>query len=307
MRSLRRRMRAAQEARERAEEALESAGGGRTGAVRRLFPQRSRGDGADRGALPDFLIIGAQKAGTSSLFRWLGESPGVELPEAKEVHFFDIQFKRGVDWYREQFPAGSSGTLGRRRTLTGEASPYYLFHPLAPERIREVLPEVRLLALLRDPVDRAVSHYYHELGNGFEDLPLAVALDREDERLAGEAERLRAEPGYVSHNHRHFSYQTRGVYADQLAFWRSVFPPEQLLAINSDRFFEDPRREMRRVHEFLDLGDEPAASLDAYNQRDYPSVPSEIRERLASHFSEPNARLETLLGEELGWQEAAAR
>jgi hypothetical protein len=307
MRSLRRRMRAAQEARERAEEALESAGGGRTGAVRRLFPQRSRGDGADRGALPDFLIIGAQKAGTSSLFRWLGESPGVELPEAKEVHFFDLQFDRGVDWYRDQFPAPASRARGRGKALTGEASPYYLFHPLAPERIKEVVPEVRLLALVRDPVDRAVSHYYHELGNGFEDLPLAIALDREEERLSGEAERLRAEPGYVSHNHRHFSYQTRGVYADQLALWRSVFPAEQLLVSNSDRFFENPRREMRRVHEFLELPGKPAASLSAYNQRNYPSVPSETSERLAAHFSDHNARLENLLGEELGWQEAPAR
>lgn len=304
MRSLRKRMRAAQEAREQAEEALELGGGGPGGAVRRLFPHRPRASAQARGALPDFLIIGAQKAGTSSLFRWLGESEHVELPDSKEVHFFDLQFDRGVDWYRDQFPATSSG---RRRTLTGEASPYYLFHPLAPERVRDVLPEVRLLVLVRDPVDRAVSHYYHELGNGFEDLPLPIALDREEERLAGETERLAAEPTYVSHNHRHFSYQARGVYVDQIERWAVAFPAEQLLVINSDRFFEDSRSQMRRVHEFLEIPGKPAANLGAYNQRDYPSVPTDVRQRLARRFADPNARLERRLGEELGWQEAAAR
>jgi hypothetical protein len=160
---------------------------------------------------------------------------------------------------------------------------------------------VRLLALLRNPVHRAVSHYYHELGNGFEELPLPVALDRERERLEGEAERIAADPGYEGFNHRHFSYQARGVYADQLAVWRSLFPDDQLLVINSDQLFEDPYPVMERVYDFLDLPGRPARDLGAYNQRDYPSMSDEIEARLTAHFAGHNARLYEFTGEDFGW------
>jgi hypothetical protein len=301
LRSTRRRLREARAAQEQAEERLDElqqAGGGRATLLGRRRPAA-----AERvGRLPDFLIIGAQKCGTSSLFRYLGESPHVELPTAKEVHFFDVQFDRGPDWYRAQFPApASAGVVRRRSTITGEASPYYLFHPLAARRVKEVLPEVRLLALLRNPVHRAVSHYYHELGNGFEELPLPVALDRERERLEGEAERIAADPGYEGFNHRHFSYQARGVYADQLAVWRSLFPDDQLLVINSDQLFEDPYPVMERVYDFLDLPGRPARDLGAYNQRDYPSMSDEIEARLTAHFAGHNARLYEFTGEDFGW------
>lgn len=301
LRSTRRRLREARAAQEQAEERLGELERGRAGRAP-LLPGRRSGRAEGAGRLPDFLIIGAQKCGTSSLFRYLGKSPYVELPTAKEVHFFDMQFDRGPDWYRAQFPeASSAGAVRRRRTVTGEASPYYLFHPLAAQRVREVLPEVRLLALVRNPVHRAVSHYYHELGNGFEELPLPVALDREQERLAGEAERIVADPGYEGFNHRHFSYQARGVYADQLAVWRSLFPDDQLLVINSDRMFERPREEMERVYEFLGLPGKPPRDLGAYNQRDYPSMPEEVERRLTEYFAGPNARLYELTGTDFGW------
>jgi Sulfotransferase domain len=268
----------------------------------RLFPGRRgsshRGDG---GRLPDYLIIGAQKSGTSSLFRYLGESRHVDLPSEKEIHFFDNGFEKGIDWYRAHFPATSGG--GKRR-MTGEASPYYVFHPLAAQRIRETIPDVRLLLLLRNPVERAVSHYYHEVGNGFEELPLAAALDREEERLAGEAERLVAEPGYSSFNHRHFSYQARGRYADQLERWRSVFPEDQLLVLNSDDLFGRPVQEMQRVYDFLGLPDKPGEDLGAYNQRDYPAVPQDVRTRLAERFAPHNTRLYELVGRDYGWDSA---
>lgn len=278
---------------------------GRLALRRRLRRMRAAGreNGDSGGVAPDYLIIGAQKCGTSSLFRYLGESPHVELPTEKEIHFFDNKFDRGLDWYRAHFPKPKGG----RRRMTGEASPYYLFHPLAPRRIREALPDVRLLALVRNPVHRAVSHYYHELGNGFEDLPLAAALDREEERLAGEAERIEAEPGYSSFNHRHFSYKARGVYVDQLTLWRSIFPEEQLLVINSDSLFERTDVEMRRVYEFLGLPGRPPRELGAYNRRDYPQIAADVEARLADHFAPHNARLYELLGEDLGWEADRAR
>ena len=267
----------------------------------RLFPGRRSGSRSaspeDTGGLPDYLIIGAQKSGTSSLFRYLGESPHVELPTAKEIHFFDNRFEMGLDWYRSHFPPGHTG----KPRMTGEASPYYVFHPLAPERIRETLPDVRLVLLLRNPVERAVSHYYHEVGNGHEDLPLPAALDREEERLEGEAERIVAQPGYSSFNHRHFSYQARGVYVDQLIRWQSVFPAEQLLVLNSERLFDDPVKEMAQVYAFLELPGSPPDDLGAYNQRDYPAIPRAVEDRLVEHFAPHNARLRDYIGQDFGW------
>jgi hypothetical protein len=261
------------------EQAAESAG------------QSERGTEAppEPGLLPHYLILGAQKAGTSSLYRYIGESPAVELPVRKEIHYFDVQHDRGAEWYRSQFPPARPGA--ENAAVTGEGSPYYLFHPLAPGRVRDLLPDVRLLVLVRDPVRRAVSNYHHEVRAGRETLPLEAALDAEPERLAGEAERLVAEPGYASYNHRHYAYQA--------AAWRAVFPAEQLLVIQSERLFEDPDREMQRVFEFLEL---PAAPPTPFRGgRAYPRPPTAVQERLATHFAPHNARLYELLGEDLGW------
>lgn len=253
--------------------------------------------GREPGMLPHYLILGAQKAGTSSLYRYIAESPAVELPERKEVHYFDVQHHRGVEWYRSRFPPARDGS--GRGTVTGEGSPYYLFHPLAPARVRELLPDARLLVLLRDPVRRAVSNYFHEVRAGRETLPLEAALAAEAERLEGEAERLVEEPGYESYNHRHFAYQARGVYVDQILAWRAVFPPEQLLVIQSERLFERPDREMRRVFEFLELPYAPPSPFRG--TRAYPRPSREVEALLAARFAPDNARLYELLGEDLGW------
>jgi hypothetical protein len=288
--AMRKRLREARADKRAAEARLEEAEGG----VRRGRRKRSRSEGR----LPDFLIVGAQKSGTSSLYRWLGEAASIEVPSKKELHYFDDNFHRGIGWYRACFGGRAGPSDG---AMTGEASPYYLFHPLVPRRVRETLPEVKLIAVLRDPVERAVSHYYHELGNGVESLPLEAALDREPERLDGEAERMVAEPGYVSFNHRHFSYQARGVYADQLRAWREEFPPEQMLVIKSERLFEDTRAEVARVLDFLGVEPEPPASLPPWNQRSYPAIPPAVATRLAERFAPDNQRLYELIGEDFGW------
>ena len=138
--------------------------------------------------LPDFLVIGAQKAGTTALYAYLRWHPGITGPSWKEVSFFDRHWWRGEFWYRGQFPLRS----GQR--LVGEASPSYLFHPLAPERVRSLVPEAKLIALVRDPVDRAYSHYQHEVALGREPLSFEDALAAEAERTRGEVVRHVADP-----------------------------------------------------------------------------------------------------------------
>jgi hypothetical protein len=238
--------------------------------------------------LPDFLIIGAQKAGTTALYSYLRRHPEITGPAWKEVSFFDRHYHRGEAWYRGNFPL-------LRRQHTGEASPSYLIHPLAPQRVAALLPDVRLIVLLRDPVDRALSHYYHEVALGREPLSFEAALEREEERTRGEVERMLEDPGYFSHAWWDFTYRARGRYAEQLERWLAVFRPEQLLVLRSDELAERPGPTYARVLEFLGSAPHELEGYPLVFTREYPDMKPETRRMLADYYAEPNRRLHELL------------
>ena len=246
--------------------------------------------------LPDFLILGAQKAGTTALYAYLRRHPQITGPSWKEVSFFDRHYARGEAWYRGNFPNAL-----RARGLVGEGSPSYLFHPLAPERVARLLPDARLIALVRNPVDRAFSHYQHEVALGREPLSFEDALAAEDERLHGEEERLLADPTYFSHAWWNHTYRARGRYAQQLERWLAVFPRERLLILPSEDLLEDPDGTYGRVLEFLGAPRQRLAAYPRVFERQYEPMKPETRQRLAEEFAEPNRRLYELLGRDLGW------
>lgn len=248
--------------------------------------------------LPDFLILGAQKAGTTALYEYLRRHPDLTGPSWKEVSFFDRHWVRGVKWYRGNFP-NRARTRGK---LVGEASPSYVFHPLGPARVQEVVPDARLVALVRNPVDRALSHYHHEVALGREPLSFEDALAAEDERLRGEVDRMLADPGYFSREWWGHTYKARGRYAEQLERWLAVFPAEQLLVVPSDDLSADPAGTHARVLEFLDARPHRLDSYPRVYERQYEPMSPETRERLAAEFEEPNRRLYELLGRDLGWR-----
>ncbi len=245
--------------------------------------------------LPDFLVIGAQKAGTTALYAYLRWHPGITGPSWKEVSFFDRHWWRGEAWYRGQFPLRS----GQR--LVGEASPSYLFHPLAPERVRSLVPDAKLIALVRDPVDRAYSHYQHEVALGREPLSFEDALAAEEERTRGEVERLVADPRAFSHAWWDHTYAARGRYADQLESWLEVFPREQLLVVPSEDLGERPAETYAAVLAFLGAESHALPDYPRVFEREYQPMRPETRAALAATFAEPNRRLEQLLGRSLGW------
>lgn len=250
--------------------------------------------------LPSALIIGAQRSGTTSLFNYLVQHPDVLPPIGKEIHYFDFNYARGVKYYRGRFPY--SHRL-RRGALTLDATPYYLAHPLVPERAARLLPQVKLIAVLRNPVDRALSHYQHEIREGRETLSFAEAIEKESERLAGEEERLRNEPGYYSWNHRRFSYLRRGLYMEQLRRWLQYFPRSQLLVLQSEWLFRDPPAAMATVQRFLGLRDYRLERYDdSYQRGSYQrAMAEELRSRLIAYFEPHNRELFQWLGEEFDW------
>jgi hypothetical protein len=263
-------------------------------------------------SLPEFLIIGGQRCGTTSLYQYLARHPAV-APAAlnKGIHYFDTNFDRSIRWYRSHFPTDAyKATLRLRRgvprVITGEGTPYYVFHPLAPGRIAEALPDARSILILRDPVERAQSHYQHEVARGFETLPFEEALEREDERLAGEEERMLADPLYFSYSHQHHSYVARGKYLAQIERWLSFFPREQLLIMDAGDLFRDPDAAFRSVLRFLGLEEISLSGYAKMNAHTYSTMSGRARTFLESRFEESNRALGAFLGRDLGWSGARA-
>jgi hypothetical protein len=257
--------------------------------------------------LPDFLIIGAQRCGTTSLYGSLGKHPaiGVCIAREKEVHYFDVNHDRGPAWYRSRFPTRFAIALARRRSgaepVVGEATPDYMFNPLVPERVQAFNPQMKLIVLVRDPVKRAVSHYYHEVAGGRETLPLREALEQEPERLARELESKPIDEAFTSIGHQCHSYVARGFYREQIERWLERFPRDQLLILPSEELFDDASTAVEEVHRFL--GVEPRPPSDSLHRLrlDYVEPEPGIVEKLARQFDEANQALYDLLGRDLGW------
>jgi Sulfotransferase domain len=288
--------------------------------VRRRFRQATN----SHRLLPAFLIIGAQRAGTTTLYTYLRRHPDVTGPRwadpvvswSKELHFFDENYWRGVEWYRKFFPLEARQRLMRRlgRDLVpGEGTPYYMFHPAVPARVAETIPDVRLIALLRNPVERAYSHYQLMARSGREKLSFEEALEAEPQRLAGLEEVLMeerpqvGEGGWRRHqHHRHRAYVGRGLYADQLERWLAHFPREQLLVLRSEDFLARPDETYAQVFEFLGLRPWQVRDYEARNTASYAPIDPELRARLEARFAEPNARLARLLGRDFEWGPAGS-
>jgi Sulfotransferase domain len=248
-------------------------------------------------SLPDFVIIGAQKAGTTSLMRYLQSHPDVVTePGVGEVHFFDIRWELGEATYRSYFPTRHK--LRRRRaatsrtTLTGEKTPAYLFHPLAPERAHATIPDARLIAILRNPITRAASHHRMNANSGIDQLGLGDAIDAEPARVEPSLQRLAAgDPPMSGYDAFYYSYVTRGRYADQLHAWLRYFSRDQLLVLRSEDLAADPASTYATTLEFLGLAPHHP-EFARYNSARRPyEVAPEVNARLEALFREPNQRL----------------
>ena len=257
------------------------------------------------GALPDFLIIGAPKCGTTTLYYLLTEHPHVEPAAAKELHFFSSHFDLGLEWYRRCFPR--STYKDGRRTITGEATPTYVFDPYAPARVARVVPRARLIVLLRDPVERAYSLYQMAMRNGWETTTTTFeeALGAEQAvRPLGKGDEASERKDYLALNDDSW-YLSGGIYVDQLVCWASFFSDEQMLVLKSEDFSERPQETLKLVLDFLELPDwEPKTHalhkkrhIGGYKQEMQPAT----RRRLQEYFEPHNRRLYKFLGVDFGW------
>lgn len=251
-------------------------------------------------ALPGALIIGAQRAGTTSLYRWLVEQPRVREGVGKEVHFFDHSYGRGSLWYRSRFPFRVQ--LQRANAVALDATPSLLYLHDAPARVADTLPDVRLIALLRDPVERAYSHFALHRQRGLLPETFEEALELENSEPGGPRNQAATSVVDGIRANVRYTYVRRGQYAEQLARWRQYFDGEQLLVLQSEMLQREPHVGLRRVHEHLGLDPDPHADrYGRHNATALPPMSAETRSRLREHFAPWNARLFDMLGETWDW------
>ena len=265
---------------------------------------------SEPGALPDFVIIGGKKCGTTFLYNLLTRHPYVDAAAQKELEYFNDHFDEGTDWYRQYFPQRrwKSG----RRIITGEATPY-LHHLYVPERMAEVIPQARLIVLLRNPVDRAYSDYQDMVRKrwyraGGENRTFEEAIEAEKAGLISEDKEEEISPPKAPATRfgsAAYRYLSKGIYVDQLLHWSKFFTKEQLLVVKSEDLFERMPATLRVILNFLNLPDwEPEASkaVDNRNKGRYMQVLDPVtRRRLEEYFEPHNRRLYEYIGVDFGW------
>jgi Sulfotransferase domain len=251
--------------------------------------------------MPDFLMIGTQKGGTSSLFHYVEQHPAVRVSVAKEVHYFDLNYRQGPSWYQGHFPVRWD------KRITGEASPFYLFHPRVPERVKQAVPGAKLIILLRDPVERAFSHYRMNVKDGTETLSFEDAVLSEHRRIRDDVERMKSDRLYTGRDYRLFSYINRGFYDEQLKRWLKHFPSEQMLVLKSEELFGNPAPVVERVFRFLGVDPDVPIEYDGRNEGRPGNISPETRARLRAIFAPHNVNLSVIAGPDFCWDDDSLR
>ncbi|MEU8233533.1 sulfotransferase domain-containing protein [Actinoplanes sp. NPDC048967] len=264
---------------------------------------------SDQRPLPDFLVIGTKRGGTTSLWRYLIQHPLVPrlFPawNTKTSHYFEENWPRGEAWYRSHFPTVKQRAALERKhgapPKVGEAAPLYMFHPLVAARVARLMPRARMVVLLRDPVERAYSHWKERRTEGVEPLDFAAALAAEESRTAGEREKLLADPNYFSEAYDWYSYRARGRYLEHLTPWLDHFDREQLLFVASETLYREPAATYARILDFIGLPPYDLGAYDVFNDRPSKGMDDEVRAELTAYYRPHNAALAERLGMTFDW------
>jgi tetratricopeptide (TPR) repeat protein len=241
---------------------------------------------------PDFIAIGAAKCGTTSLYQYLSEHPQIAFPHKKELNFFTVNFERGIEWYLAHFYALSD----HLDFITGEATPAYFDFPVAAQRIFHCCPDVKLILLLRNPIDRAISWHYHKINTGFEKRTIQEVAALEMQKLKQFSALDFLEAGHQAPNN-----LLGSLYVYHLQRWMSLFPKEQILIVKSEDLYSQPSTVMEQVFDFLSLPNYQASNYSICNPGSYPPIGEELRGELVDFFRPHNQRLEAYLETQFNW------
>ncbi len=251
---------------------------------------------------PDFIIVGAQKSGTTYLYNLLVQHKDILPSKMKEVHFFDNNFDKGKSWYLSHFPINIHNSQ-----ITGESSPYYLYHPLAAERIYNYDKNIKIIILLRNPVDRAISHINMMLKRHNLEYDENVFCNIDNELMIQTAFEEKLDKKSINKNHIHqdFSFITRGIYVNQIKRYLQYFKlNENLLILKSEGFFEDTSTELIELFEFLRVDsnlDNIDFGVNSFSADYNPDKFKNCRKKLKDFYKDYNNELEQLINQKMNW------
>ena len=249
---------------------------------------------ASKRKTPDFIVIGVHKGGTTSIYDYLNQHPEIKMSRRKEINFFSKYYFMGINYYRSFFPKKSVDKI------TGEVSPYYFFHPHAARRIKETFPNIKIILLLRNPVERAYSHFNMVRGIDPADS-FSEAINLENERTNLEEKKVIEEEDYHSVAYQSFSYINHGLYYKQLSNWSKHFNIEEMLILKSEDFFENTETELKKVYNYLNVSKIFPKDLLPKNARSYNKISTSEYQKYYPYFKEDQLKLKELLGNKFFW------
>ena len=248
--------------------------------------------------LPDFVVIGGTKSGTTSLHYYLIQHPGI-ISE-RNVHFFEYMQTNSIEWYRAHFPTKAYKNF--KKLTVGEQTATYLFHPLIPKRIHTTIPNAKLIVVLRNPVDRAYSNYKHQVREGIEKRTFEDAIKSELKRI----EICKNNPEYKIKNNDFnnnvvFSYLRHGIYVDFIKAWMKFFTKEQFLILPTYELNNNRVKFLKQVFDYLNVPNFEINDIKRQNVGEYKKLDKSTRKFLVDYYRPHNERLFELLGKKFEW------
>jgi tetratricopeptide (TPR) repeat protein len=255
-------------------------------------------------AKPDFLIIGTPKGGTTALYNYLSQHPQIVPALHKEISFFDTKFNLGLDWYGAHFPNFSQYNT-YNKLLTGEATPNYMYSQIVCQRIYDCLPKVKLIVVLRNPIDRGISHYYMAKKIGIEKRDLITVINQEIQVLKSLSNNL-DNPNNLKNMGNQLktgkNYFQSGLYVYFLAIWLEKFSTNQIVILSNEEMLKDTDQVMMNTYQFLGL---PHYPLNEYKKHFtgnyYNEMTQQQRDDLSELLQPHNNLLEKYLGRKFNW------
>jgi len=257
--------------------------------------------------LPNFIIIGFQKCGTTTLFDNLIKSPNIGMSSKKEVHFFDFSYWRGISWYRAQFPLKITKLNFEEKNkepyLVVDASPLYIFHPQVPQRVKKVLPNAKLIVIMRNPVDMAYSHYQHYKRRNLEKMSFEEVIDDDERRFETIMKRFQNDE-IRDYNVKKiaFPYISMAIYVKYIKNWLNVFPKNQFLFLQTEELNQNIEMEFRKIYDFIEIPSFNFKYVGKSNVGNYQPMKSSTRERLLKFYKPFNQELENILETKFQWE-----
>ena len=254
---------------------------------------------------PNFFVIGGMRCGTTSLYHYLGQHNCIKRAAYDEIGYFDDNFHLGLNWYRSLFPTKfmqKKIESEYKKFLTYDVTPFYIYNPLVVDRIFKFSPNAKIIAVLRNPIDRAYSHYNNKMqAEGDTKTTFEEIINAEIEIIEKNKKNIDDYAFLV--NTFYELLLARGFYAKQLEFWFKKFPRKNILLISSEELATNTDKTISEIFEFLEVPIQKISDLTKQNEIKYPKMKDSTREILINFFKPYNEKLFGMLGRRFNWNE----